>query len=116
MISFFLIVSVVTCVFFLLPLLGIYEALELRDNDQSEWLGKGKTTYFKRKKEQKCQKIFFVSSTEILSLTGVLKAVENVNTILGPALIGKNPTNQEEIDHILLKLDGTENKSTLLFQ
>jgi enolase len=63
---------------------GIHEALELRDNDTSKWLGKG-----------------------------VLKAVENVNKILGPAVIGKDTTKQEEIDMILLKLDGTENKSKL---
>lgn len=65
---------------------GIYEALELRDKDPSRFLGKG-----------------------------VLKAVENVNTIIGPALIAKNidVTQQNEVDKIMLELDGTENKSKL---
>lgn len=42
---------------------------------------------------------------------GVLKAVKNINEILGPKLKGKDPKNQKEIDQILLELDGTENKS-----
>lgn len=41
---------------------------------------------------------------------GVSKAVENVNKILGPAVVGKDPTKQTEIDELMLKLDGTENK------
>jgi enolase len=61
---------------------GIYEALELRDDDPKRYLGKG-----------------------------VLKAVGNINNFLAPALIGKDSTKQEEIDEIMLKLDGTENKS-----
>jgi len=42
-----------------------------------------------------------------------LKAVKNVNTIIGPALIGKNVVNQEELDHLMLSLDGTDNKENL---
>lgn len=61
---------------------GIYEALELRDGVKGRYLGKG-----------------------------VEKAVENVNKILGPALVGKDPTAQAEIDKLLLDLDGTEMKS-----
>ncbi|VDL60754.1 unnamed protein product [Hymenolepis diminuta] len=66
---------------------GIYEAFELRDNNPLEFSGKG-----------------------------VRKAVENVNEIIGPALIRKNfnVTRQEEIDHFMVKeLDGTPNKSRL---
>lgn len=65
---------------------GIYEALELRDKDPARFLGKG-----------------------------VLKAVDNINSIIGPALIAKNVdvTNQTEVDQLMLSLDGTENKSKL---
>ena len=63
---------------------GIFEALELRDGDNSKYLGKG-----------------------------VLKAVENVNKIIAPELIGKDASNQQEIDSFMLELDGTENKSKL---
>ncbi|XP_011404007.1 PREDICTED: enolase-like [Amphimedon queenslandica] len=65
---------------------GIYEALELRDKDPKRFLGKG-----------------------------VLKAIQNVNTVIGPALISKNidVTNQKEVDKIMLELDGTENKTNL---
>jgi enolase len=65
---------------------GIYEALELRDKDPKRFLGKG-----------------------------VLKAVDNVNSIIGPALIAKNVdvTKQKEVDDLMLALDGTENKSKL---
>jgi len=63
---------------------GIYEALELRDGDKSKYLGKG-----------------------------VLKAVENVNTIIAPELIGEDASNQYEIDKLMLELDGTSNKSKL---
>ncbi|KAK9293257.1 hypothetical protein L1049_021248 [Liquidambar formosana] len=60
---------------------GIYEALELRDGG-SDYLGKG-----------------------------VLKAVENVNKIIGPALIGMNPTEQTKIDNYMVQhLDGTVNE------
>jgi len=44
---------------------------------------------------------------------GVLKAVKNVNKIIAPKLEGKNVTSQKEIDELLLKLDGTKNKSHL---
>ena len=62
---------------------GMREALELRDKDD-RYLGKG-----------------------------VLKAVNNVNEIIKPALIGKDALNQREIDTIMIDLDGTENKSKL---
>lgn len=63
---------------------GEREALELRDNDPKRFLGKG-----------------------------VLKAVDNVNSIIAKALKGLEPYNQREIDQILIELDGTENKSRL---
>jgi enolase len=63
---------------------GTREAVELRDGDKKRYLGKG-----------------------------VLKAVENVNKIIGPELIGKNPKKQKEIDYLMIKLDGTENKAKL---
>jgi len=65
---------------------GVHEALELRDDDKSKYLGKG-----------------------------VSKAVDNVNNVIAPALIEKNfdVTHQEQIDTFLLHLDGTENKSKL---
>jgi len=44
---------------------------------------------------------------------GVLKAVRNINEIIGPKLKGKDPTKQKEIDEFLIKLDGTKNKSRL---
>ncbi|KAK6943972.1 Enolase, C-terminal TIM barrel domain [Dillenia turbinata] len=60
---------------------GVYEALELRDGGK-DYLGKG-----------------------------VLKAVENVNTIIGPALVGKDPTQQIDIDNFMVQqLDGTVNE------
>ncbi|GJM91113.1 hypothetical protein PR202_ga07457 [Eleusine coracana subsp. coracana] len=60
---------------------GVYEALELRDGG-SDYLGKG-----------------------------VSKAVNNVNSIIGPALIGKDPTAQTEIDNFMVQqLDGTKNE------
>ena len=60
---------------------GIYEALELRDGG-SDYLGKG-----------------------------VSKAVANVNTIIGPALLGKDPTDQAGIDNFMVQqLDGTQNE------
>eukprot|EP00232_Nephroselmis_pyriformis_P025627 CAMPEP_0182871986 /NCGR_PEP_ID=MMETSP0034_2-20130328/11434_1 /TAXON_ID=156128 /ORGANISM="Nephroselmis pyriformis, Strain CCMP717" /LENGTH=478 /DNA_ID=CAMNT_0025004557 /DNA_START=33 /DNA_END=1469 /DNA_ORIENTATION=+ len=62
---------------------GIYEAVELRDGDKSKWMGKG-----------------------------VSKAVENINTKIGPALIGKDPSQQKELDDLMIELDGTENKGT----
>jgi len=63
---------------------GHYEALELRDNDKSRFLGKG-----------------------------VLKAVSHVNDIISPKLIGKSVLKQEEIDNFMIELDGTENKGNL---
>merc|ERR1711884_990560 len=65
---------------------GIYEALELRDKDKSKWHGKG-----------------------------VVKAVDNVNNVIAPALIKANldPVNQKDIDQMMLKLDGTDNKNNL---
>ncbi|UYV77991.1 enol-1 [Cordylochernes scorpioides] len=65
---------------------GIYEALELRDNDKAAYHGKS-----------------------------VKKAIDNVNNIIAPALVQQNldPTKQEEIDAIMLKLDGTDNKGKL---
>lgn len=44
---------------------------------------------------------------------GVLKAVNNVNKVIAPKLIGKDPTRQREIDELMIKLDGTKNKSKL---
>ncbi len=44
---------------------------------------------------------------------GVLKAVRNVNKVIAPKLIGKDPREQEKIDRIMKKLDGTRNKSRL---
>ena len=61
---------------------GSHESLELRDGDNLRYKG-----------------------------LGVLKAVENVNNILGPALIGIDPSNQEDIDNKLIGLDGTEKKT-----
>jgi enolase len=63
---------------------GIHEAVELRDGDKSVYLGKG-----------------------------VLKAVNNVNTVINDALVGKHVYDQKGIDQVLLQLDGTENKSNL---
>lgn len=63
---------------------GRHEAVELRDNDPKRYNGKG-----------------------------VLKAVANVNSILDKALKGKKITHQEEIDHAMIELDGTENKAHL---
>jgi len=63
---------------------GKYEAVELRDNDPSFYNGKS-----------------------------VFKAVSNIKSIISPELIGLNVDDQKNIDNILLKLDGTENKSNL---
>lgn len=63
---------------------GTYEAVELRDGDKERYQGKG-----------------------------VLKAVENVNNLIAEALVGEESENQKEIDGIMLKLDGTENKAKL---
>ncbi|XP_019745881.1 gamma-enolase isoform X1 [Hippocampus comes] len=63
---------------------GIYEALELRDGDKSRYKGKG-----------------------------VLKAVGHINGALGPALIasGLSVVEQEQLDNIMIEMDGTDNKS-----
>uniref|UniRef100_A0A8D3CYJ0 phosphopyruvate hydratase n=1 Tax=Scophthalmus maximus TaxID=52904 RepID=A0A8D3CYJ0_SCOMX len=63
---------------------GIYEALELRDNDKSRYLGKG-----------------------------VSKAVEHINSAIAPALVDQDVSvvEQEKIDQMMIDLDGTENKS-----
>ncbi|GAX74677.1 hypothetical protein CEUSTIGMA_g2125.t1 [Chlamydomonas eustigma] len=63
---------------------GIHEAVELRDGDKTKYLGKG-----------------------------VLKAVENINTIIAPSLKGSNPLNQKDLDEKMKELDGTENKGKL---
>ena len=63
---------------------GESEALELRDGDKSRYLGKG-----------------------------VLKAVKNVNEIIAPAVIGLEATEQNKLDALLLKLDGTPFKKNL---
>lgn len=63
---------------------GAYEAVELRDGDSQRYLGKG-----------------------------VRKAVENVNNIIAPELIGLDAASQVEIDKLMINLDGTKNKSNL---
>ncbi len=63
---------------------GIYEAVEKRDDDKKRYNGKG-----------------------------VLNAVDSVNKIIAPALIGMDPCEQDEIDNKMIKLDGTENKGKL---
>src|SRR5271154_3721563 len=63
---------------------GEHEAVELRDNDRSHYLGKG-----------------------------VLQAVENVETILAPELAGMDATNQRLLDATMISLDATPNKSRL---
>ena len=63
---------------------GIYEALELRDQDENRYLGKG-----------------------------TLKAVENINTIIGPNLVGMDVTNIAAIDNKMIALDGTKDKTKL---
>jgi enolase len=63
---------------------GEHEAVELRDGDESRYLGKG-----------------------------VLKAVENVNSIIAPELLGFDVREQVQIDRSLCEVDGTENKERL---
>ena len=63
---------------------GAFEAHELRDNDKKYFLGKS-----------------------------VLKAVKNVNTVISEKITGQEPNDQKNIDDILLKLDGTDNKKNL---
>ncbi len=63
---------------------GVHESLELRDGDKLRFLGKG-----------------------------VLRAVENVNNIIAPALIGENAFQQRILDQIMINLDGSPNKGRL---
>jgi enolase len=63
---------------------GENEAVELRDGDKKRYGGKG-----------------------------VLKAVDNVNRIIAPEVIGKNAASQNEIDRLMIALDGTHNKGKL---
>jgi enolase len=63
---------------------GEHEAVELRDNDKSRYLGKG-----------------------------TRKAVENIGKLISPALLGLDAADQTLVDHTMLKLDGTLNKSKL---
>src|ERR1017187_2113854 len=63
---------------------GTREAVELRDGDARRYGGKG-----------------------------VLKAVEHINTVLKPALLGRDPRDQAGLDKRLIELDGTENKGRL---
>ncbi|OGF31672.1 phosphopyruvate hydratase [Candidatus Falkowbacteria bacterium RIFOXYD2_FULL_35_9] len=63
---------------------GIHEALELRDGDKKRYLGRG-----------------------------VLKAVNNIEKKIAPALKGMTITNQAKIDSTMIKLDGTDNKRKL---
>ena len=63
---------------------GSREALELRDGDKTRYLGKG-----------------------------VTKAVAAINNVIAPALIDKDPQAQQDVDNLMLKLDGTENKEKL---
>ena len=63
---------------------GIHEAVELRDGNKKQYVGKG-----------------------------VLKAVKNVNSTIHNALVGVDVTNQQEIDQIMIDLDKTPNKSKL---
>ena len=63
---------------------GSREAIELRDGDKKRYLGKG-----------------------------VLKAVGNVNNVIAPKIAGMDPRKQKQIDALMIKLDGTENKAIL---
>lgn len=63
---------------------GVFEALELRDNDKSRYLGKG-----------------------------VSKAVENINTVIQDAIVGMNASDIYAIDAAMIKADGTKDKSKL---
>ena len=63
---------------------GAYEAVELRDTKAKRYMGKG-----------------------------VLTAVKNVNEIIAPEVLGIDALNQEELDHTMIELDGTENKAKL---
>ena len=63
---------------------GAFEAVELRDGDKARYLGKG-----------------------------VLKAVANVNDVIAKEVVGMDATEQEKLDELMNKLDGTDNKGKL---
>lgn len=63
---------------------GEHEAVELRDGDKKRYLGKG-----------------------------VLKAVDNVNSVIAPKILGMDATEQIAVDQMMIDLDGTENKKRL---
>src|SRR5215831_8625876 len=63
---------------------GEHEALELRDGDKKRWMGRG-----------------------------VGKAVDHVNQVLGPAVIGMDALDQAAVDRVLIDADGTSNKGKL---
>lgn len=63
---------------------GTHEAVELRDGDAGRYMGKG-----------------------------VLRAVENVNTIIAPAILGESALDQRNLDQILINMDGSPNKGHL---
>ncbi|MBQ1906778.1 MAG: phosphopyruvate hydratase, partial [Firmicutes bacterium] len=63
---------------------GVHEAVELRDGDKKRYLGKG-----------------------------VTKAVDNVNNIIAPQIVGLDAEDQPGLDSLLIELDGTENKGNL---
>jgi len=63
---------------------GRYEAVELRDGDKQRYSGQG-----------------------------VLLAIKNIEDKIAPALLGLNPIEQEQIDRVMIELDGTENKENL---
>lgn len=63
---------------------GAFEAVELRDGDKSRYLGKG-----------------------------VLQAIENVNEVIAPEIVGLDATDQAYLDKLLIEIDGTDNKGKL---
>lgn len=63
---------------------GMHEAVELRDDEEGRYLGKG-----------------------------VLNAVDNVNTVIAPEVIGMSCLHQADIDQLMIELDGTPNKGKL---
>ena len=65
-------------------LIGNYEALDLKDHDEKRFEGQG-----------------------------VLRAVANIKNIIAPAIVGKEAEHQQEVDKIMIDLDGTQNKSRL---
>jgi len=63
---------------------GIHEAVEIRDKEEKRYLGKG-----------------------------VKKAVDHVNSVIAPEILGMHATNQTAVDSLMIELDGTGNKSRL---